>query len=164
MDGRVISLEIFRFDLVQRWSILQGFNLNIVDISVWNKKGRIRMTEERDSKPSLEQEFEKLGQNIREALQGAWGSDERKRLSEEIQRGLNEVGEALGKVANDLQQNETVQHVSTEVDEFAERIQTGEFAKKIRAETSEALESLNRELENWLQRWTEEGNDDEAES
>jgi len=122
------------------------------------------MTEEQDSRPSLEQEFENLGQNIREALQGAWGSDERKRLSEEIQRGLNEVGEALGKAADDLQQNETVQQVSADVDEFAERIQTGEFAQKIRAETSEALKSLNRELEKWIQRWSAEGKDEETES
>ena len=122
------------------------------------------MTEERDSRPSLEQEFEKLGQNIREALQGAWGSDERKRLSEEIQRGLNEVGEALGKVADDLQQNETVQQVSADVDEFAERIHTGEFAQKIRAETSGALKSLNQDLEKWIQNWTAEGKDEEAES
>ena len=122
------------------------------------------MSEEQEARPSLEQEFKKLGQNIREALEGAWGSDERKRLSVEIQRGLNEVGDVLGKVADDLQQNETVQQVSSEVDEFAERVQTGEFANKIRSETGDALKSLNEELEKWIQRWSAEGMDDEAES
>jgi hypothetical protein len=121
------------------------------------------MDEEQGSRSGLEHEFEKLGQNIREALQGVWGSDERKHLSEEIQRGLNEVGTALGKVADDLQKNETVQRVSSEVDEIADRIQTGELANKMRSETIGVLQSLNQELEKWIQRWSAEDKDGEAE-
>ena len=122
------------------------------------------MTEEQEPRPGLEVEFEKLGQNIREALQGAWGSDERKRLSEEIQRGLNEVGTAIGKVADDLQRNETVQRVSSEVDEVAERIQSGDLADKMRSETVEVLRTLNQELEKWIQRWSTESSEGTEES
>lgn len=122
------------------------------------------MSEEKGSKPSLEQEFEKLGQNIRKALQGAWGSEDRKRLSEEIERGLNEVGTTLGKVVDDLHESETVQRVSVEVDEFAERIQSGEFAKKMRSETVEVLQSLNQELADWIQRWSAQGDEGEEQS
>jgi hypothetical protein len=120
------------------------------------------MSEEPKSKSSLEQEFDALGKNIREALEGAWGSEERKRLSEEIQRGLNEIGSSLGKVADDLQQNETVQKVSAEVDEFADQIRSGEVADKLRSGTLEVLQSLNRELEGWIEGWSGE-KDDEGE-
>ncbi len=112
------------------------------------------MSEEQKSSSTLNDEFEQLGQNIRQALQGAWGSEERKRLSEEIQTGLNEVGNALTKVADDLQQNETVQRVSSEVDDLADQIRSGEVAAKLREETIEALQSLNRELESWIERWS----------
>ncbi len=122
------------------------------------------MSEEPKASTSLEQEFENLGKNIRNAVQGAWGSDERKKLSEEIQRGLNEVGNALGKVADDLQQNETVQQVSSEVDELAEQIRSGEVASKLRQETVNVLQSLNQELESWIQRWTSESESTEGDS
>jgi ElaB/YqjD/DUF883 family membrane-anchored ribosome-binding protein len=122
------------------------------------------MSEEQGSKSNLEQEFEKLGANIRNALQGAWSSEERKRLSEEIQRGLNQVGNALGKAADDLQQNETVQQVSAEVDEFAEKIRSGEIVQKLRVETIEVLQSLNKDLEAWIQRWSKESGEEEKEA
>jgi vacuolar-type H+-ATPase subunit E/Vma4 len=122
------------------------------------------MGEEQGSKLNLEQEFEKLGANIRNALQGAWSREERKKLSEEIQRGLDEVGTTLGRVVDDLQQNETVQQVSTEVDEFAERIRSGEVTQKLRAETVEVLRSLNKELEAWIQRWSKESGDEAKEA
>lgn len=109
---------------------------------------------EQENESSLEQEFESLGKNIRNALQGAWGSEERKRLSEEIQKGLNEVGTALEKVAGDLQRNETVQQVSSEIDEIADQVTSGQLAAKLKAETVEVLQSLNQELEGWIQRWT----------
>lgn len=122
------------------------------------------MSDQEKSTTSLEQEFEILGKNIHAALQGAWGSEERKRLSEEIQKGLNEVGNALGKVAQDLQQNETVQQVSSEIDEFADRVRTGELASKLKTETIEVLQSLNQELEGWIQRWTKEEKPDDSNS
>jgi hypothetical protein len=122
------------------------------------------MSEEQKSSSSLGQEFETLGKNIRNALQGAWGSEERKRLSEEIQKGLNEVGDALTKVADDLQQNETVQRVSSEVDEFADQVRSGEVAAKLREETIDVLQSLNKELEEWIQRWTTESESEEGDS
>lgn len=122
------------------------------------------MTEEHEPKPTLKEEFENLGENIREALQGAWGSEERKRLSEEIERGLSEIGVALSKVADDLQQNETVQKVSNEVDDLADRVQSGEFAEKLRSETVGALHSLNEELEKWIDKWSKQGKEGEGES
>jgi methyl-accepting chemotaxis protein len=122
------------------------------------------MSEDQKTSSSLKEEFEQLGTNIHNALQGAWGSEERKRLSEEIQKGLNEVGDALTKVADDLQQNETVQRVSSEVDEFAEQVRSGEVAAKFRLETVEALQTLNRELEGWIQRWTSESDPEQGES
>jgi hypothetical protein len=131
---------------------------------LYESEGDYVMSEEQKSSSSLKEEFEQLGTNIRNALQGAWGSEERMQLSKEIQNGLNEVGNALTKVADDLQQNETVQRVSSEVDEFAEQVRSGEVASKLRAETVEALQSLNRELEGWIQRWNTESDPDEGES
>jgi methyl-accepting chemotaxis protein len=122
------------------------------------------MTEEQKSTSSLQDEFEALGKNIRNAMQGAWGREERKQLSEEIQKGLNEVGNALGRVADDLQQSEAVQQVSSEIDEFAEQVRSGEVAQKLRAETVDALQALNQELEEWIQRWSGTSDSEESEA
>ncbi len=122
------------------------------------------MTEQQEPKPTLKEEFDNLGENIREALHGAWGSEERKHLSEEIERGLSEIGDALSKVADDLQHNETVKKVSAEVDDFADRVQSGEFAEKLRSETVGALHALNEKLEKWIDTWSKQSNEGEEES
>ena len=44
---------------------------------------------------SLFSEFERLGNNLRDAFTTAWESEERKEVQEEIRRGLSEVNRAL---------------------------------------------------------------------
>ena len=60
------------------------------------------MTEEKTSKDEIGNEFEKLGENIRQAVQGVWESEERKRIGKEIHDGLIEIGEAFTRLGDEF--------------------------------------------------------------
>ena len=57
------------------------------------------MNDQGQPEDQLKKEFAELGSNLRSLIQGAWESEQRKNASQEVQRGLNEVGEALSRAA-----------------------------------------------------------------
>ncbi|MGB2897550.1 MAG: hypothetical protein WBB65_15500 [Anaerolineales bacterium] len=105
------------------------------------------MTEEKKSKDDIGHEFEKLGENIRQAVHGAWESEERKRISKEINDGLVEIGAAFTRLGEEIAENPGVQRVREEVDDLGERIQSGEVGKKINDELVSLLQTINQKLD-----------------
>jgi transposase len=104
------------------------------------------MTEGPMAKDPLREEFDKLGGNLRSVIQGAWESEERKRVSNEVQSGLTQVGDAIAQAAKDLSEDPTAQKLRKEVDEIAERVRTGELAEKVRVELIDVLQQVNKRL------------------
>jgi gas vesicle protein len=104
------------------------------------------MTDKEKPGDELKQEFEKLGRNLRMLIQGAWESEKRKQASQEVQRGLNEVGNALSNAATQLTQEPAARKLQEEVDQLAERVRSGELAEKARSELIEALQGVNERL------------------
>ena len=104
------------------------------------------MTEEPRAKDPLKEEFDKLGGNLRSVIQGAWESEERKRVSNEVQSGLSQVGDAIAQAARDLSEDPAAQKLRQEVDEIAERVRTGELAEKVRVELIDVLQQVNDRL------------------
>ncbi len=105
------------------------------------------MTEEKQPKDEIRNEFEKLGENIRQAVHGAWESEERKRISKEIHDGLIELGAAFTRLGDEIVESPGVQRVREEVDDFGDRIQSGEVGKKINDEMVSLLRTINQKLE-----------------
>ena len=105
------------------------------------------MAEEKKSKDEIGNEFEKLGENIRQAVQGAWESEERKRIGKEIHDGLIEIGEAFTRLGDEFVESPGVQRVREDVDDFSERIQSGEVAQKINDDLVSLLQTINQKLE-----------------
>ena len=105
------------------------------------------MTEEKQPKDEIRNEFEKLGENIRQAVHGAWESEERKRISKEIHDGLIELGAAFTRLGDEIVESPGVQRVREEVDDFGDRIQSGEVSKKINDELVSLLRTINQKLE-----------------
>ena len=105
------------------------------------------MTEEKKSKDDIGNEFEKLGENIRQAVHGAWESEERKRISKEINDGLVEIGAAFTRLGDEIAENPGVQRVREEVDDLGERIQSGEVGQKINDELVSLLQTINKKLD-----------------
>lgn len=123
------------------------------------------MSEDQEPRSELAEEFKKLGRNLKDAMEDAWESEERIRVSQEIESGLKDVGEAIRQATQDLAESSTAQRMKEEVDEFAERVRSGEVADKMREELIAILNKLNAEIEKASDSWssTEESTDSEAE-
>ena len=105
------------------------------------------MTEEKKSNSEIGNEFEKLGENIRQAVQGVWESEERKRIGQEIHDGLAEIGAAFTSLGDEVIESPGVQRVREEVDDFSDRIQSGEVAQNINDDLVSLLQTINQKLE-----------------
>ncbi len=105
------------------------------------------MTEEKKSNSEIGNEFEKLGENVRQAVQGVWESEERKQIGKEIHDGLIEIGAAFTRLGDEFVESPGVQRVREEVDDISERIQSGEVAKKINDDLVSLLQTINQKLE-----------------
>jgi hypothetical protein len=95
----------------------------------------------------LHDEFINLGRNLKEMFASAWESEERKKLQSELEEGMRELGAALNTMAEDLRASQTGQKLRQEVDEFSERVRSGEVELKAREEIIKVLKALNGELE-----------------
>jgi hypothetical protein len=108
------------------------------------------MTEENEGRPqanNIGDELRALGENLIATLREAWGSPERQRLQSEIETGLADLGTSLKKAAADLETSPTGQRLKADIDDFGERVRSGEVESKLRTELLEALRAVNRELE-----------------
>jgi hypothetical protein len=103
-------------------------------------------TEAKDPKP-VENEFARLGENLRKAVEEAWQSEERKRLSDDLQEGIKELGDALSRTANDFVDSPTGQRLRADVEEFSSRVQEGEVVDRVESELVSVLDRLNQKLE-----------------
>jgi hypothetical protein len=91
-------------------------------------------------------ELRALGENLRSVLQAAWDSDDRRRLQREIESGMSELAESLGKAAREFSESEAGRQMKEEVRDLGERIQSGEVESKVRADLTAVLRKLNEEL------------------
>jgi hypothetical protein len=106
------------------------------------------MTEENNQESSsIRDEFRNLGNALKGMLDAAWESEERKKLQSEIEEGMYELGVVLDSMAEDIRNGEAGQKIKKEVDDFSERVRSGEVESKAREEVVKALQFLNTELE-----------------
>jgi hypothetical protein len=108
------------------------------------------MTEENESRSqanTIGNELRALGDNLIATLREAWGTPERQRLQGEIETGLADLGSSLKKAAADFETSPTGQRLKADIDDFGERVRSGEVESKLRSELLEALRAVNIELE-----------------
>lgn len=91
-------------------------------------------------------ELREMGRILRDALQGAWDSAERKQVQQDIEEGLAEVRVSLGQAFQEFKETPTGQTIQTEVADFKERVRAGEVEAKARSEVLHALRVINAEL------------------
>jgi hypothetical protein len=113
------------------------------------------MNEEKQEHSNLRDEFRTLGQNLKGMINSAWESEERKKLQSEVEAGMRELGNVLNDLATDFQSGEMGQSIRREVDQFSERVRSGEVESKARQEILKALKMLNNELEKASQKFSE---------
>lgn len=90
----------------------------------------------------LVDELKNLGQNLKGVLQAAWESDERRKLQQELQKGMDEFQKAIA----NFESSPTGQKLKSEAHDLSERLRTGEVESKLRDDLLSALRTLNAEL------------------
>lgn len=96
---------------------------------------------------NISEQLNELGKNLRQALQAAWESEERRKLQKEIEDGMANLGESLSQAAKDFSNSPAGQSLKNDVQDMKERWQSGEMSSKVRSEVTEALRKVNAELQ-----------------
>ncbi|MGW8249480.1 MAG: hypothetical protein ACWGO1_02470 [Anaerolineales bacterium] len=105
------------------------------------------MSENPPEKDNLADALHQLGQSLANTIQAAWDHPERKRVQAEIEKGLTDMSETLNKEVENIRQSPTGQQIKADVDEFAEKVRTGETGDQLRQELLKVLQFTNNELE-----------------
>ena len=101
---------------------------------------------------NLAEEFHNLGKNLTDALRAAWDAPERKKLQQEIESGLNDLGTTLKQEVSTLRDSPTGQRFKSDVEDLKDRIRTGDVESKVRGELVSALRMINNELQKVIER------------
>ncbi len=103
--------------------------------------------EDRTPGGNVADELRVLGENLLAALREAWSSPEKRKLQEEIETGLVDLGSSLKKAASEFETSPTGQRMKAEMEDFGERVRSGEVESKLRSELLQVLKTINTELE-----------------
>lgn len=95
----------------------------------------------------LGDEFRNLGENLKNVFQSAWESAERKRLQQEIEAGLNELGKSLNQAVTEIKESPAGQQFKEDARDLHERVRSGELESKARNELRSVLHQINEELQ-----------------
>ena len=117
------------------------------------------MTEEKNMNDEIKEEFSKFGENLKTAFNEAWTSEDRQTFQGDITEGINQLGTALGDFVTSFSASETGQKIITEVDEFGERLRSGEVEAKAREGLMTVLQKVNSELQKASEHFSKEDDD-----
>ena len=101
-------------------------------------------------KNDLAAEFRELGKNLSELLRSGWESEERKKLQQDIETGLKDLGTTLKKAGNDIATSPLAQNLKADVNDLRQRAESGELEQKVRAEVRAVLQAANEEIKKIL--------------
>ncbi len=96
---------------------------------------------------NISDQLNELGKNLRDALQAAWESEERRKLQKEIEEGLANLGASLSQAARDFSNSPTGQSLKEDVKDMQDRWRSGEMGSKVHSEVVDALKKVNQELQ-----------------
>ena len=111
------------------------------------------MSEERREE-GLSEAFRRLGENLVETIKAAHESPEARKLRSEVEEGLGELRMAINQASEEFQASPTHQRLKEDVEQFADRVQSGELAEKTRQELLHVLDLVNRELKGVREGWS----------
>lgn len=103
--------------------------------------------ENKPSEESISDQLNELGKNLRDALQAAWTSEERRKLQDDIVTGLSSLGTTLSQAAMDLSNSPTGQTIKDDMKDLHERWRSGDVGTKVHTEVVESLRRVNEELQ-----------------
>lgn len=108
--------------------------------------------ENKTQNDNIGDQLNELGKNLRQMLQSAWESEERRKLQQEIEVGLANLGESLSEAARDFSDSPTGQSLKEDMKDIQERWRTGEVQSKAHNDIMDALRKVNTELKKATQK------------
>ncbi len=102
---------------------------------------------------NFSEEIDRLGENLRKTINTLWSSKERKSATESIEKGADEIGQALEKLAQEISQSGLADQVRRGVDELQTKFKNSELESRIRKDAVETLRKVNQELSKFAARW-----------
>lgn len=112
------------------------------------------MSDQKKTGNQVGDEFIKLGENLRDVITSAWESEERKKVTDEVKTGLNQLVATFSQLADEFSRSETGQSIQAELDEFNERVKTGDIQNKISEDVVNVLQRVNDELRKAAGKWS----------
>ena len=103
-------------------------------------------TQDENPRSDLKDQFRNLGENIKNVLNNAWDSQERQNVQQEIQDGLNEVGEIMESLVGGVRDSEPGKKFVEGMDNLSEKYQSGEMQAQVRESLVSAMDTLNANL------------------
>jgi hypothetical protein len=103
--------------------------------------------ENKSPNDNIGEQLNELGKNLRDALQTAWESEERRKLQQEIEEGLANLGASLSQAAKEFSNSPAGKTIKEDVKDLHDRWRTGEAGSKARSEIVDALRKVNDELQ-----------------
>ena len=91
----------------------------------------------------LSDELRKLGENLKQAAQAAWQSEESQKLKQELRSGLRALEAGL----RDATTGETGQRIKADVEDFSARVRSGQVESQVRQDLLAALRLVNAALQ-----------------
>jgi|SaaInlLV_10m_DNA_2_1039722.scaffolds.fasta_scaffold19007_2 hypothetical protein len=119
----------------------------------------LKMTEDKSMNEEFKEEFSKFSENLKSAFNQAWASEERQKFQGDITEGINQLGTALTDFVTSFSASETGQKFINEVDEFGERLRSGEVEEKAREGLMTVLQKVNSELKKASDHFSSEEDD-----
>lgn len=128
-----IILEKLEFEDLNRNTIIINLEVTMDDQSPWEE--------------NVTDEFKKLGKNLFTFIKTAWESQESQNIQNEIQDGVNELGNSLRVEFDNFTNSPSGQKIKTDLQEFQEKVSSGEIEAKFRSDLANSLNAINQELQ-----------------
>ncbi len=103
--------------------------------------------DKKSTSDTISDQLNELGKNLRDALQTAWSSDERRKLQQDIEEGMASLGASLSQAAKDFSNTPTGKTITEDVKDLQERWRSGEVGSKVHTEVVDTLRRVNEELQ-----------------
>ncbi len=108
---------------------------------------------------NFSKEISDLGKNISDLFKTAWDSPQRKEVQKELESGMQEFKETVNRIAEDFSASETGKQIKSELNELKENISSGDLENEIENEILKALNKVNEELSNVINKWSSRQSD-----
>jgi hypothetical protein len=112
------------------------------------------MTQDTPPTGPLADELRALGENLRNVLQAAWDSDDRRRFQKDLESGLGELATSLNQAAREFSESDTGKKMKEDLRDLGDRIQSGEVESKVRQDLTTILRKVNEELGRAASSWS----------